>query len=66
MRYEIAVGNDLSAMVQAAFPGLDSCQRTGGGTLLHGDLPDQATLIRVLHRIGDFGLELLEVHQLPD
>ena len=66
MRYEIAVGKDLSPMVLAAFPGLVSRQRPGGGTVISGDLADQATLIRILHRIGDFGLELLEARDLPD
>ena len=64
MRYEITVGNNLSPMVQADHRGAGCRRRFAGSCSAQG--PDQATLIRVLHRIGDFGLELLEVRHLPD
>ena len=66
MRVQISVACELSPMCQAAFPGFQHCGRPGGGTVLWGEVADQATLMRLLHRLNDFGLTLLEFRQLPN
>ena len=61
-RYEIQVGGILSQRVLAAFPDLRA-RTASGGTVLVGDLPDQAALHGVLSRIESLGLELVEVRR---
>ncbi len=51
--------------MRAAFPALDA-QAHGADTVLTGVLADQAALYGVLARIEALGLELLEIHRLPD
>ena len=51
--------------MRAAFPALDA-QAHGADTVLTGVLTDQAALYGVLARIEALGLELLEIHRLPD
>ena len=66
MRVQVSVACELSPMCQAALPGFQRCGRPGGGTVLLGEVADQATLMRLLQRLNDFGLSLLEFRQLPD
>jgi hypothetical protein len=61
-RYEIHVGGHLGERLLGAFPELHA-RRLGSGTVLAGDLPDQAALHGVLSRIESLGLELLEVRR---
>ncbi len=35
-------------------------------TVLHGPLPDQAALYGLLARLETFGVQVLDVHRLPD
>ena len=51
--------------MRAAFPALDA-KAHGADTVLTGVLTDQAALYGVLARIEALGLELLEIHRLPD
>ena len=66
MGVQVSVACQLSPMRQAAFPGFQHSARPGGGTVLLGEVADQATLMRLLHLLNDFGLTLLEFRQLPD
>ena len=58
--YEITVGGQLSARLEEAFDGLTATP-SPVGTVLSGELADQAALYGVLERIESLGLELLEV-----
>jgi hypothetical protein len=60
MHYQIRVRGQLSQTLLVAFPELRA-QLLRSETLLVGQLPDQAALFGVLHRIEALGLELLEV-----
>jgi hypothetical protein len=60
VHYQIRVRGRLSQMLLGAFPELRA-QLLRSETLLAGQLPDQAALFGVLHRIEALGLELLEV-----
>ena len=59
-RYQITVAGRLSDTLVAAFDGL-SASPSAAGTVLCGDIPDQAALFGVLERIESLGLELLAV-----
>jgi len=58
--YQITVAGRLSDTLIAAFGGL-SASPSAAGTVLCGDIPDQAALFGVLERIESLGLELLAV-----
>jgi hypothetical protein len=62
--YEITVRGRLSASLLGAFDGLNASP-TGGGTVIRGDIPDQAALFGVLERIDALGLELIAVRSVP-
>jgi hypothetical protein len=62
--YEITVRGRLSAALIGAFEGL-SASPSAGGTVIRGDISDQAALFGVLERIDALGLELLEVRSVP-
>ena len=51
--------------MRAAFPALDA-RAHGDDTVLTGTLADQPALYGVLARVEALGLDLLEVHRLPD
>ena len=65
MRYEIRVRGRLGRTMRAAFPALDA-RAHGDDTVLTGPLADQPALYGVLARVEALGLDLLEVHRLPD
>jgi hypothetical protein len=65
VRYQIRVRGRLGRTIRAAFPALDAAAH-GADTVLTGPLADQAALYGVLARIEALGLELLDVHRLPD
>jgi len=58
--YQITVAGRLSATLIAAFDGL-SATPSAAGTVLCGEIVDQAALFGVLGRIEALGLELLAV-----
>jgi hypothetical protein len=58
--YQITVAGRLSDALMGAFDGL-SATPSAAGTVLFGEIPDQAALFGVLERIESLGLELLAV-----
>jgi hypothetical protein len=64
VRYEIHVRGFLGETLRQAFPALEVASREGG-TVLVGELRDQAALYGVLTEIEALGLELLEVRRVP-
>jgi hypothetical protein len=62
--YEITVRGRLSAALAGAFDDL-SATPAGAGTVIRGEVPDQAALFGVLERLDALGLELLEVRSVP-
>ena len=62
--YRITVAGRLSDTLIAAFDGF-SATPSAAGTVLRGDIPDQAALFGVLERIESLGLELVDVHVSP-
>jgi hypothetical protein len=58
--YQITVRGRLSDTVAQAFEGLTATP-SAAGTVICGELPDQAALFGVLDRIESLGLELLAV-----
>ena len=66
MRYEFSVPTPLSERAAAAFPELDRVESPGGGTRLFGRIDDTAHLSQVIARFSDLGLDLVDVHRLPD
>jgi hypothetical protein len=57
--YEVIVRGALGPSLVAAFDGL-TATTTAASTVLRGDI-DQAALHRVLDRVDDLGLELLDI-----
>jgi hypothetical protein len=60
--YEITVRGRLSEVLVTAFGGL-SASPSPAGTVLAGEIADQAALYGVLDRIESLGLELLDVRR---
>jgi len=58
--YQITVRGRLSATLIAAFDGL-TARSSAAGTVLDGEIVDQAALFGVLERIESLGLELVDV-----
>ena len=58
--YQITVRGRLSDALLTAFDGLTATP-SAAGTVLCGEIPDQAALFGVLERIESLGLELLAV-----
>ena len=63
-RYEITVRGRLGEALLAAFDGVIATS-SADGTVLSGDIADQAALYGLLERIESLGLELLAVRRLP-
>ncbi|MDQ4117801.1 MAG: hypothetical protein M3235_12670 [Actinomycetota bacterium] len=66
MRYEFIIASKLSDTAVAAFPELQVSERPGTGTTLFGPVMDRAHLDGLLARISDLGLDLVDMHRLPD
>ncbi|GEL21084.1 hypothetical protein PSU4_00380 [Pseudonocardia sulfidoxydans NBRC 16205] len=66
MRYEFVIAARLSDTVVAAFPELKVSERPGTGTTLFGPVTDRAHLDGLLAQFSDLGLELVDMHRLPD
>ena len=64
LRYEIRVQGHLHSRWAAWFDGLDLDQESGGVTVIHGPVVDQAALHGLLHKLRDVGLPLLSVSQV--
>ena len=62
--YEITVRGRLTDTMLTAFDGLDASP-AAAGTVLRGEIVDQAALFGVLERIESLGLELLDVRRNP-
>jgi len=63
--YQIRVGGRLGQTIRSAFPALEA-RLEDGDTVLTGVLVDQAALYGVLAEAEALGLELIEVHRLPN
>jgi hypothetical protein len=61
MRCHISVKGELDPSWQEWFEPLALLTETSGRTVLHGSLPDQAALYRVLLKIQSLGLVLLSL-----
>lgn len=66
LRYEFTFVGRLTETTAAAFPELKVSERPGCGTTLFGPVVDRAHLDGLLARFGDLGLELIDMHRLPD
>lgn len=66
MRYEFTVAARLPEAAIAAFPELKVSGAAGKGTTLYGPVIDRAHLDGLLARFGDLGLEVIDMHRLPD
>jgi hypothetical protein len=62
--YIIRVEGLLSSGLIATFPHLQATQHAE--TVLHGSLAKQADLAEVLGHLGALGVDIVEVHRLPD
>ena len=64
-RYEIRIRGRVSSAVLDTFDGMESDVEPVE-TILHGPVRDQAELHGLLRRLQALGLELIEVHRLPE
>jgi hypothetical protein len=62
-RYEIRLRGHLGQTFLSAFPDL-LAHRSGGDTILTGELADQAALYGVIAEVEALGLELVEILRL--
>ena len=60
--YQITVAGRLSATLIGAFDGL-TAEPSAAGTVLCGEIVDQAALFGLLPRIESLGLELVDVRR---
>ena len=63
--YRLVIRGELDTRFQYLFEPL-RLERTGGRTVLYGDVVDQAQLHGVIGRIEELGLELLSVEQVSE
>lgn len=66
MRYEFTFAEPLSSTARAAFPELALSAVDAGGRTLYGSVTDRAHLDGLLDRAALLGLELIDLHRLPD
>lgn len=66
MRCHISIREELDPSWQEWFEPLALVTETSGRTALHGSLPDQAALYRVLLKIQSLGLVLLSLETDDD
>lgn len=60
-RYEIRVRGRLDGRWAAWFDGMTVQHETGGTTVIHGQVADQAALHGLLQKVRDVGLPLVSV-----
>ena len=63
-RYEIRVKGHLDTRWAAWFDGLSITHGSGGTTIIHGPVADQAALHGLLQKVRDLGLPLISVNHL--
>lgn len=66
MRYEFLIREQLSGLTQQQFPELAVGAGPAGGTVLYGEVCDEAQLHGLLSRFATLGLLVVEMRQLPD
>ncbi len=66
MRYEFVLADRPSDAVLSAFPELRLAPAPRRTTTLYGPVDDGAALVALLARFGDLGLEVVDLHRLPD
>ena len=66
MRYEFTLADRPSETVLAAFPELEEARSVRRPTTLYGPVEDRAHFEALLDRFSDLGLEVVDVHRLPD
>jgi hypothetical protein len=64
-RYEIRVHGPIGPTMMQAFPTLVAA-RSGQDTLLTGWIQDQCALYGLIHELEALGLQLLEIHRMPN
>jgi hypothetical protein len=64
-RYRIAVRGRLSERFASAFDGM-SLQAGASGTVLEGEVKDQAHLYGILQCLRDLGIDLISLNEVPD
>jgi len=63
--YEVRVQGRLAAHWASRFDGMSLTPRADGTTVLAGPVADQAALHGLLRALGDLGLPLLSVTEVP-
>ena len=63
-RYRIAVRGRLSERFASAFDGM-ALEAGPAGSVLQGEIRDQAELHGILQQLRDFGVELVSLHEVP-
>jgi hypothetical protein len=63
--YEVRVQGRLAARWASRFDGMSLIPRTDGTTVIAGPVVDQAALHALLRALGDLGLPLLSVTEVP-
>ena len=66
MRYEFTVAQRMSDTALAAFPELERSTAPSLGTTLFGPVIDRSHIDGLLARFSDLGLEIVDMHRLPD
>lgn len=66
MRYEFTVATRMSEAAIAAFPELQRSSAPSAGTTLYGPVIDRSHVDGLLARFSDLGLEVVDMHRLPD
>ena len=66
MRYEFTFAHPLSETARAAFPELDLSRIDERRRTLFGRVVDRAHLDGLIARAANLGLEITDLHRLPD
>ncbi|WP_229661822.1 hypothetical protein [Phycicoccus endophyticus] len=66
VRYEFRLDGRLSETVTAAFPELEEATAPTEGTVLFGEVEDEAHLYGLLERFQTLGIPVQEMRRLPD
>lgn len=66
MRYEFTVATRMSDTALAAFPELKPSKVPSLGTTLFGRVIDRAHIDGLLARFSEMGLEVVDMHRLPE
>ena len=66
MRYEFTVSVRMSETALAAFPELERSTAPSAGTTLFGPVIDRSHIDGLLARFSNLGLDVVDMHRLPD